>query len=145
MLNNPAEAVIIRDGVTGLVGRDIAECAALVQEILGSPDRRAQIGRNAMQDVAATRTPEISAQAFVELWRGLMYEPARATGFRAAIGDTPADWFLATQRLPGTSWQPAPADSRSTASKGSLAHFESFAKGDASLADLRRTARQHQA
>ena len=138
VLNNPAEAAIVRDGVTGLIGRDIAECTALLRTMLDSPDRRARIGRNAMQDVAATRTPEISAQDFLKLWQGLLDEPAREASFRDAIGDTPADWYLSTQHLPGTPWQPAPADSRSIASKGSLAHFESAAKGDASLAELRR-------
>ena len=138
VLNNPAETAIIRDGVTGLIGRDIADCTALLRTILGTSDRRAQIGRNAMQDVAATRSPEISAQAFVKLWQSLLDEPARKASFRDAVGDTPAAWYLSTQRLPGAPAQPAPADSRSIASKGSLAHFESAAKGDASLADLRR-------
>ncbi len=141
VLNNPAEAAIIRDGITGLIGRDIAECGALLRTMLDSPDRRARIGRNAMQDVVATRTPEISAEEFVKLWQGLLDEPAREACFRDAIGDTPADWYLSTQRLPGTPWQPAPADCRLIASKGSLAHFESVAKDDVSLADLRRTAR----
>ena len=141
VLGNPAEAAIIRDGVTGLMGRDIAECGALLRTMLDSPDRRARIGRNAMQDVVATRTPEISAEEFVKLWQGLLDEPAREACFRDAIGDTPADWYLSTQRLPGTPWQPAPADCRLIASKGSLAHFESVAKDDVSLADLRRTAR----
>ena len=144
VLNNPAEAAIIRDGITGLIGRDIAECGALLRTMLGSPDRRARIGRSALRDVAATRTPEISAEAFVKLWQSLLDEPARAASFRDAVGDTPADWYLATQRLPGTPWQPAPADSRLIASKGSLAHFESVAKDDVSLADLRRTARGFQ-
>ena len=138
VLNNPAEAAIVRDGVTGLIGRDIAECTALLRTMLASPDRRAEIGQNAMRDVAGTRTPEISAESFVKLWRGLLDEPARSAGFRDAIGDTPADWYLSTQRLPGTLWRPEPADSRSIASKGSLAHFESVAKGDVSLTDLRR-------
>ena len=141
VLNNPAEDAIIRDGITGLIGRDIAECGALLRTMLDSPDRRARIGRNAMQDVVATRTPEISAEEFVKLWQGLLDEPAREACFRDAIGDTPADWYLSTQRLPGTPWQPAPADSCLIASKGSLAHFESVAKDDVSLADLRRTAR----
>ena len=138
VLNNPAEAAIIRDGVTGLIGRDIAECTALLRTMLGSPDRRAQIGHNAMRDVATTRTPEISAQAFVNLWQGLLDEPAQAAGFRAVIGDTPADWFLATQCLPGATWTPPAGESGAKASKGSLAHFDSAATGDPSLAKLRR-------
>ena len=138
VLNNPAEAAIVRDGVTGLIARDIRECAALLQTLLASAERREKIGRDAMRDVGATRTPEISARAFAGLWQDMLGEPARESDFRAAIGDTPADWFLATQRLPGAAWTPAANDSRASASKGSLAHFESAAAGDTSLAKLRQ-------
>ena len=141
VLNNPAERAIIRNGINGLIAGDIGECTALLQIMLVSPDRRRQIGENARRDVAATRTPEISAQAFVELWQGVIAEPARVADFRGAIGDTPAEWFLATQCLPGTPWQPAKHDRRAAASKGSLAHFESVAQGDASLARLRASPR----
>lgn len=138
VLGNPAEAAIVRDGITGLIARDIAQATALLQNMLALPQRRAQIGEDARRDVVATRTPEISARAFVELWRDLLGEPARSSDFRAAIGDTPAEWFLSTQRLPGAPWTPADSESRATASKGSLAHFESAAAGDASLARLRQ-------
>ena len=138
VLNNPAETAIVRDGVTGLIARDIDECTGLLQTLLASPELREQIGRQAMRDAAATRAPEISARAFADLWQDMLGEPARASNFRAAIGNTPADWFLATQCLPGATWTPATSDSRASASKGSLAHFENAAAGDASLAKLRQ-------
>jgi len=50
------------------------------------------------------------------------------------LGDDPAAWYLATQCLPGASWQ-AP-EFREKPTKGSLAHFESVFAGDASFARL---------
>jgi glycosyltransferase involved in cell wall biosynthesis len=133
VLNNPAELAIIRDGDTGLVARSIEQCTSHLQMLLASSERREAIRQAAMNDVAQTRMPEISAQQFVDLWQGLLREPARSCDFRSAIGDTPADWFLATQ---GGKWNAA--DERGpNSSKGTLAHFESVFPGDASLAALR--------
>jgi glycosyltransferase involved in cell wall biosynthesis len=133
VMNNPAELAIIRDGVTGLVAHSIKECTAHLQTLLASPEKRHAIGHAAMQDVAATRTPEISARQFVDLWQSLLKEPARPSDFRSAIGDTPAEWFLATQ---GASWKAA-GERGPAFSKGTLAHFDSAFPGDPSLAALR--------
>ncbi len=133
VMNNPAELAIIKDGVTGLVAHSVEECTAHMQMLLAAPARRAAMAQAAMQEVAATRTPDISAKQFVDLWQALRLEPARFCDFRAAIGDTPADWFLATQ---GPAW--TFADERGPASsKGTWAHFDSVFAGDASLASLR--------
>jgi glycosyltransferase involved in cell wall biosynthesis len=132
VMANPAELAIVRDGVTGLVAHSVAECTSHLQMLLASPQMRATMAQAATQDVAATRTPEISAHQFVELWQGLLKEPPRPHDFRATIGDTPADWFLATQ---GADWKAA--DARGPlSSKGTLAHFDSTFPGDASLAQL---------
>jgi glycosyltransferase involved in cell wall biosynthesis len=139
VLDNPAELAIVRHGETGLVGTSIADCAACLQTLLRSPGVRQRIGRNAARDVAAFRTPQRSARAFVELWEELLREPARPTDFRRAIGDTPAEWFLATQRLPGESWAASPPDAAEFA-KGTLPHFVSAFPGDASLTQLTQTA-----
>jgi glycosyltransferase involved in cell wall biosynthesis len=140
VLNNPSELAIISDGVTGLVAHSIEECTSHLQMLLTSPERRATIGQAAMQNVVKTRTPEISARQFTDLWQGLLLEPARDCDFRSAIGSTPADWFLTTQALPGAVWNGA--DERGpNSSKGTLAHFESAFPGDASLAMLRHLPR----
>lgn len=133
VLNNPAERAIVKDGFTGLVAHSIEECTAHLQRLLASPQERARLAQAAIADVAQTRTPEISAQQFVDLWQSLRQEPARLCDFRAAIGDTPADWFLATQ---GPAWTFAD-ERRSASSKGTWAHFDSAFPGDASLAALR--------
>lgn len=133
VMNNPAEMAIIRDGVTGLVAHSVEECTVHLQALLASPARRTAIAQAAMQDVAATRTPDISAGQFIDLWQSLMKEPARPNNFRSLIGTTPAEWFLATQ---GGNWKPA--DERGPdSSKGTLAHFDSVFPGDPSLAALR--------
>lgn len=136
VMNNPAELAIVRDGITGLVAHSVEQCTSHLQMLLASPERREAIGRAAMQNVAATRTPGIAARQFVELWQALLNEPARPADFGSAIGNTPAEWFLATQCLPGTAW--TTGDERGPkSSKGTLAHFDSVFPGDPSLAALR--------
>lgn len=72
------------------------------------------------------------------LWLGLISEPVKQCDFRAVIGETPADWFLATQRLAGAAWIPPTWQTDERAAKGTLAHFESVFAGDASFARLRQ-------
>ena len=110
VLNNPAEMAIVRHGESGFVANSVEECAELLQMLLSSPETRQRISGNAARHVAQTRTPLRSAQEFMRLWQGLRDEPKRATDFRSAIGDSPADWFLATQCLPGTTWSPSVSD-----------------------------------
>ncbi len=69
---------------------------------------------------------------------GLLSEPTRPCHFQAAIGESPADWFLATQSLPGVTRMSPSWKYAQQPSKGTLAHFESVFAGDASLARLRR-------
>jgi Glycosyl transferases group 1 len=140
VLNNPAEMAIIRDGETGFVAHSIEECASLLQMSLLLPELRERIGRNAIRHVAENRTPVASAREFMILWLGLLSEPARRCNFRDIIGETPADWFLATQCLPGTAWtSPGPGlMDRYKPSKGTLAHFASAFDGDTSLKRLRQ-------
>ena len=104
VLNNPAEMAIVRDCKTGFVASSIEECTSLLQMLLLLPDVREKIAQNAIRHVAETRTPAQSALDFMILWLGLLSEPARPCDFRSAIGESPADWFLATQRLPGAAW-----------------------------------------
>jgi glycosyltransferase involved in cell wall biosynthesis len=136
VLDNPAEKAIVRHGETGFVAQSIEECAELLQLLLSSPDLRERISGNAMRDVAENRTPASSAQKFLDLWRGLVDKPPRPANFRGVVGDSPADWFLATQCLPGEQLVMSGLDYRGTTSKGALGHFESAFPGDASLAVL---------
>ena len=138
VLNNPSEMAIVRDGETGFVARSIEECTSLLQMLLLLPDVREKISRNAIRHVAETRAPAQSALDFMILWLGLLSEPTRHCHFQAAIGESPADWFLATQSLPGVTWTPPSWKNAQQPSKGTLAHFESVFAGDASLARLRR-------
>ena len=104
VLNNPAEMVIVSDCKTGFVARSIEECTSLLQMLLLLPDVREKISQNAIRHVAETRTAAQSALDFMILWLGLLSEPARPCDFQFAIGETPADWFLATQHLPGAAF-----------------------------------------
>ena len=106
VLGNPGGKAIIRDGETGFVAHSIAECVSLLQMLLLLPELREKISRNAMRYVAENLTPAQSALEFMILWLGLISEPAQQCDFRAVIGDSPADWFLATQCLPGAAWVP---------------------------------------
>jgi glycosyltransferase involved in cell wall biosynthesis len=136
VMNNPAETAIVRDRETGLVARSVEECAALLQMLLGSPQLRETMSRNAARHIADTRTPARSAQQFVALWRGMLEEPGKTANFRSVVGDNPANWFLATQCLPGETWQPPAHPRVGTPSKGMFAHFESAFPLDPSLSQL---------
>jgi glycosyltransferase involved in cell wall biosynthesis len=137
VLNNPAEAAIVRDGETGFIAHSLDECISLLQMLFLLPDVRETISHNAIRSVAETRTPEASARDFMILWMGLLTEPVRHSDFRSVIGDCPADWFLATQCSPGDTWE-VPKREEEAPAKGTLAHFESVFPRDASLARLRR-------
>ena len=136
VLNNPAEAAIVQDGQTGLVGETIDHCVELLQSLLTSVSLRDRLSRNAAAAMAATRTPLRSAAAFVALWRSLLAEAPRRHDFASAIGDRPADWYAATQRLPGAAWTPV-IEANAPTSKGTFAHFEHVFPDDRSLALLR--------
>jgi glycosyltransferase involved in cell wall biosynthesis len=133
VLSNPAEMAIVRHGETGFAARSIAQCTALLQMLLSSPDVRERISLSAARDVAETRTPARSARGFMDLWRALLGESKRFSDFRSVVGDRPADWFLATQCLPGQAWRATAPASSQMAAKGVLAHFESVFPGDGSL------------
>jgi glycosyltransferase involved in cell wall biosynthesis len=138
VLNNAAEMAIIRDGETGFIARSIEEFAALLQLLLSSPDMRERVSRNAIDDIAETRIPDQSVHDFMIVWLGMLSKPPTHCDFRAAIGDSPADWFVATQCLPGAKWKSLKWKGAQQPTKGTLAHFESVFAGDVSLARLRR-------
>jgi hypothetical protein len=63
-------------------------------------------------------------------------DPASSCNFRGVISDSPANWYLATQCLPGGPWRPSDRRGADAPSKGTLAHFESAFPEDPSLARL---------
>jgi len=138
VLDNPPEKAIVEDGRTGFVAASIEEIGSLLEMLLLLPDVREKISRNAIRAIADTRTPAMSAQDFMILWLAMLAEPARVCDFASAIGSSPAEWFLSTQRLAGTDWVPDAADAAASSAKGTLAHFESAFAGDHSLARLKK-------
>ncbi len=136
VLSNPAEMAIVRHGETGLVAQSIDESVDLLQTLLASMKLRETLSRNAADHVANTRSPECAAREFATLWQGLLEEPKSRGSFHSVIGVTPAEWFLAAQRLHGERWQPDELAYRQSPSKGTLAHFESAFPGDPSLQQL---------
>ena len=137
VLDNPAEMAIVRDGETGFVATSVEDCASILDMLLASPDLRERVGANAARHIAETRTAAHSVRDFMILWLGVLAEEPRRCDFRAVVGETPADWFLATQRLPGTEWKWSGRAGAENTAKGTLAHFESVFAGDASLRRLR--------
>ena len=124
VLNNPPEMAIVRDAETGFVATSIEEIGSLLQTLLLLPDVQEKISRNAIRHVAETRTPALSAQDFMIQWLGLLGEPARRCDFRSAIGETPAEWFLSTQCLPGAPWISSATPGLEMPLTGARAHFE---------------------
>ena len=138
VLDNPAEKAIVQDGQTGFIASSIEEIGSLLEMLLLLPDIREKISRNAIRAMAETRTPAMSAQDFMILWLAMLAEPARVCDFASAIGSTPAEWFLSTQRLAGAAWAPGDSDAAARPAKGTLAHFESAFAGDDSFARLKK-------
>jgi hypothetical protein len=138
VLDNPAEKAIVQDGQTGFVASSIEEIGSLLEMVLLLPDIREKISRNVIRAMAETRTPALSAQDFMILWLAMLAEPARVCDFASAIGATPAEWFLSTQRLAGAAWAPEDPDAAARPAKGTLAHFESAFAGDSSFARLKK-------
>jgi glycosyltransferase involved in cell wall biosynthesis len=136
VMNNPAETAIVRHRETGLIARSVEECTAYLQTLLASPQLRGEMASNAARHIAKTRTPARSAQQFVALWRGMLGKPKKTSNFRSVVGENPADWFLATQCLPGETWRPTAHARPETPSKGMLAHFETAFPQDPSLSQL---------
>jgi hypothetical protein len=140
VLDNPPEMAIVRDSETGFVAKSIEEIGSLLEMVLLLPELREKISRNAINFVNETRTPERSAQDFMILWLGLLNETPRHCNLGAAIGASPAEWYLSTQRVAGTSWLPTKGAVTERATKGTLAHFEAAFAGDRSLSHLRKLA-----
>ena len=138
VLDNPAEMAIVRDGENGFVARSIDDCVSLLHMLLSSSGLRQKVSQNAISSIAQTRTPALSAQKFESLWRTLLNEPARRCEFQNTVGKTAADWFLATQRLPGETAQSVEETSPQRASKGTFAHFEMTFADDVALKKLRK-------
>lgn len=138
VLNNAAEMAIIEHGENGFIASSIEEAIAILQMLLSSPDVCVRVSRNAISHVAETRTPENSARDFMILWLGLLSKPPKLCDFRAAIGESPADWFIATQHISSANWASVRGRTTQQPSKGTLAHFESVFSDDASLARLRQ-------
>ncbi len=136
VMDNPAERTIVNHCATGFVAGSISECVEWLYMLMQSPRLRHVVGGSARRAVSQSRAPELSAQAFSELWRELRNEPKQVPDFRAVVGDSPADWFLATQRLPGEPWLPAVHWQRQAATKGTLAHFRREFPDDQSLSLL---------
>src|SRR6476646_8902798 len=138
VLDNPAERAIVQDGQTGFIASSIDEIGSLLEMLLLLPDIREKISRNAIRAMTETRSPAMSAQDFMLLWLGMLAEPARVCDFASAIGSTPAEWFLSTQRLAGRAWAPEISDAAARPAKGTLAHFESVFAVDDSFARLKK-------
>lgn len=130
VLANPAECAIIRQGQTGFIADSIGECVEILDRLLADPDRVSEIGANAREVAESAFVPKRSARQFVELWAGMMAEEKRLHDFRRITGETPRDWFEATQFLPG---EPrGTVDDSGKLAKGTLSHFRAAFPGDPS-------------
>jgi hypothetical protein len=138
VLANPAEMAIVSHGESGFVCNSIDECAQTLRMLSASPAVLERVGANAARRAANDHSPARAARDFTTLWRALLDEPARVHDFRPIVGESPLDWFLATQCLPGETWDPTDSEGAKTLSKGSLASFAHAFPG--SKLDARRRA-----
>jgi glycosyltransferase involved in cell wall biosynthesis len=123
VLNNPTEMAIVRHRQTGFVCSSIDDCVPTLQMLFASPETLGRVGANAAGQIATSHTPARAAHEFMAIWADLLDEPARLHDFRGVVGDTPLDWFLATQCLPGESLRLSDSAVAESLSKGTLASF----------------------
>jgi glycosyltransferase involved in cell wall biosynthesis len=73
VLDNPAEVEIVAHGKSGFLAHSIDECVSYLRRLVQAPSLREEMGASAARE-AQTKSPALSASAFVELWTGLMAE-----------------------------------------------------------------------
>jgi glycosyltransferase involved in cell wall biosynthesis len=76
VLNNPAEIVIVRHGVNGLVAKSMHEALSFVEILVHSSKTRDYLSRKAIQS-ARKRSARASALQFAQLWRSLLDQDRR--------------------------------------------------------------------
>ncbi len=73
VLDNPAETKIVTHGKSGFVAHTIDECVSCLRRLVQAPSLREEMGASAARE-AQSKSPVRSANAFVELWAGLVAE-----------------------------------------------------------------------
>ena len=73
VLANPAEMEIVAHGKSGLVANTIDECVSCLRRLAQASSLREEMGASAAL-AAQTKSPALSARAFVALWAGLVAE-----------------------------------------------------------------------
>jgi glycosyltransferase involved in cell wall biosynthesis len=73
VLDNPAEMKIVAHRKSGLIAHTIDECVSCLRRLVQAPSLREEMGAIAAQE-AQIKSPARSANAFVELWAGLIAE-----------------------------------------------------------------------
>ena len=73
VLDNPVETKIVAHGKSGFVAHTIDECVSYLRQLALAPSLREEMGASAARE-AQTKSPARSADAFVELWAGLIAE-----------------------------------------------------------------------
>ncbi|WEZ84527.1 hypothetical protein P6U16_08050 [Rhizobium sp. 32-5/1] len=136
---NPAEKAIVDHGRTGFAEADTSAAVRRLEWMLAQPEALEEIGSQAMAATKATRTPALSAARFQHLYADILGEEKRLLDFKGLVGETPAQWFLGTQRREQVSAEAASVLLRGFAlagseAKGSLVHFRSCFPDDPSLA-----------
>src|ERR1700743_3180025 len=75
VLNNPCEAAIVEDGVTGFVCNDADECYEAIKYLQAYPNEIRRMGQAAARYVAEHKTAAQAAQQFLDLWTSLIGQP----------------------------------------------------------------------
>jgi glycosyltransferase involved in cell wall biosynthesis len=76
VLDNPAEMKIVAHRKSGLIAHTIDECVSCLRRLVQAPSLREEMGAVAARE-AQIKSPARSANAFVELWAGLIAERGR--------------------------------------------------------------------
>lgn len=94
VLDNPAEAAIVRQDETGLVVDSPASFAEAITRLAADPALRRRLGEAAAEEVRERYSLENTTRLLDGIHGAVMDLDKRAFAFSPIFGEGPADWFL---------------------------------------------------
>lgn len=98
VIDNPAEKLIVEDGVTGLVVKTPDELAGAVNWLATHYVERLAMSRRASETVKSQYSYERMLQEFDQHYDELMQEDKQSLIFNRVFGDEPNEWFRSFSR-----------------------------------------------
>ncbi|MFH2043938.1 MAG: glycosyltransferase family 4 protein [Pseudomonadota bacterium] len=141
VLDNPAERYLVTDRKTGLIIRNRDEFADAVMWLANNPEERKKIAMQAAVSIRKRFAIERITERFNCHYESVSEEDKVNISFNSIFGETPAEWFLSSQRNPGVFLADTHSDMLDELalpgllerSKGSVFHYRKYFPEDPNL------------